>query len=154
MAAKFGYGDVQYSALNHTPGRRMRTLLLALVFTTSLFIIHSLLPFKADPVNEGPVITHPVNAYPSHADPVNPDPTNIDRVKADPINPPPAHCAVTGRGINEKKKVHGKNWIVVTTVNDPTDAMDLLCNLEGWNVRTPPQNRITLDTPLLLFFYA
>ncbi|KAF9980620.1 hypothetical protein BGZ65_004878 [Modicella reniformis] len=33
-----------------------------------------------------------------------------------------------------KKKILGKQWIVVTTINSPTDAMDLLCNLAGWNV--------------------
>ncbi|KAG0247488.1 hypothetical protein DFQ27_001931, partial [Actinomortierella ambigua] len=36
--------------------------------------------------------------------------------------------------IDEKRRIVGKQWIVVTTINPPTDAMDLLCNLEGWNV--------------------
>jgi len=123
MAAKFSFGDVQYSALNHTPGtRRMWSFLLfllALVSATSLFVIYYLFPFNTDPTNTDPINTHPINT--------------------DSINPPPDHCAVTGNTINEKKKILGKNWIVVTTVNDPTDAMDLLCNLERWNVRTPLQ---------------
>ncbi|KAG0259631.1 hypothetical protein DFQ27_003957 [Actinomortierella ambigua] len=43
-------------------------------------------------------------------------------------------CARNQQQIDEKRRVVGKQWIVVTTINPPTDAMDLLCNLEGWNV--------------------
>ncbi|KAF9315390.1 hypothetical protein BG003_003098 [Podila horticola] len=45
-----------------------------------------------------------------------------------------ANCAITSRELDEKRRTVGKNWIVVTTINQPTDAMDLLCNLQGWNV--------------------
>ncbi|KAF9934697.1 hypothetical protein BGZ67_003758 [Mortierella alpina] len=44
------------------------------------------------------------------------------------------HCAITNTELDNKRKIAGKNWIVVTTINQPTDAMKLLCNLEGWNV--------------------
>ncbi|KAF9926146.1 hypothetical protein BGZ67_008252, partial [Mortierella alpina] len=43
------------------------------------------------------------------------------------------YCAVINEELDKKRKTVGKNWIVVTTINQPTDAMDLLCNLEGWN---------------------
>ncbi|KAF9926148.1 hypothetical protein BGZ67_008254 [Mortierella alpina] len=45
-----------------------------------------------------------------------------------------ANCSIVNKELDEKRKTTGKNWIVVTTINQPTDAMDLLCNLEGWNV--------------------
>ncbi|KAG0097462.1 hypothetical protein BGZ93_002696 [Podila epicladia] len=44
------------------------------------------------------------------------------------------NCAITNKELEEKRKTVGKNWIVVTTINQPTDAMELLCNLQGWNV--------------------
>jgi len=44
-------------------------------------------------------------------------------------------------GLVGKRKIVGENWIVVTTINEPTDAMDLLCNLEGWNVSGYPDQK-------------
>ncbi|KAG0043384.1 hypothetical protein BGZ83_011470 [Gryganskiella cystojenkinii] len=45
-----------------------------------------------------------------------------------------ADCSILSKGLDQKRKTFGKSWIVVTTINQPTAAMDLLCNLEGWNV--------------------
>lgn len=44
-------------------------------------------------------------------------------------------CTVVNEQITKKKATTGNHWIVVTTINPPTDAMEILCNLEGWNVR-------------------
>ncbi|GJJ75015.1 hypothetical protein EMPS_07373 [Entomortierella parvispora] len=98
MAARFSFGDVNYTALSHNTGnRRFWIGLLALAIASTLILVHTLF-------------------------------------LSNPINSPPGHCATTSHGINEKKKVIGKNWIVITTINPPTDAMELLCNLEGWHV--------------------
>ncbi|KAI9233604.1 MAG: hypothetical protein BYD32DRAFT_465177 [Podila humilis] len=43
-------------------------------------------------------------------------------------------CTVVNEQITKKRATTGNNWIVVTTINPPTDAMEILCNLEGWNV--------------------
>ncbi|KAF9976477.1 hypothetical protein BGZ73_008480, partial [Actinomortierella ambigua] len=43
------------------------------------------------------------------------------------------NCSATNKVLDEKRKIVGNQWIVVTTINTPTDAMDLLCNLQGWN---------------------
>ncbi|KAI9241338.1 MAG: hypothetical protein BYD32DRAFT_433235 [Podila humilis] len=45
-----------------------------------------------------------------------------------------ADCASTDKELDEKRKTVGTNWIVVTTINQPTAAMELLCTLEGWNM--------------------
>ncbi|GJJ73340.1 hypothetical protein EMPS_05698 [Entomortierella parvispora] len=44
------------------------------------------------------------------------------------------HCPALANELDNKRLIKGKSWIVVTTINDPTDAMDLLCNLKDWNV--------------------
>ncbi|KAF9375959.1 hypothetical protein CPC16_000440 [Podila verticillata] len=49
-------------------------------------------------------------------------------------NSDPNRCVGLNEGLAKKSEVVGKNWIVVTTINPPTDAMNLLCNLPEWNV--------------------
>lgn len=46
-------------------------------------------------------------------------------------------CTIVNEQITKKKTITGSEWIVVTTIHPPTDAMEILCNLEGWNVRFP-----------------
>lgn len=55
------------------------------------------------------------------------DPNTID-------NNDPNRCVSLNEGLAKKSEIVGKNWIVVTTINQPTDAMKLLCNLPEWNV--------------------
>lgn len=46
----------------------------------------------------------------------------------------PSRCTGPYESLVQKYTTFGKRWIVVTTINQPTDAMELLCNLPGWNV--------------------
>ncbi|KAI9236926.1 MAG: hypothetical protein BYD32DRAFT_462048 [Podila humilis] len=46
----------------------------------------------------------------------------------------PSRCVGPYESLVEKYTTFGKKWIVVTTINQPTDAMEILCNLPGWNV--------------------
>ncbi|KFH71703.1 hypothetical protein MVEG_01998 [Podila verticillata NRRL 6337] len=45
----------------------------------------------------------------------------------------PNRCIGPNESLAKKYETVGKNWIVVTTINQPTEAMELVCNLPGWN---------------------
>ncbi|KAF9162200.1 hypothetical protein DFQ26_003767, partial [Actinomortierella ambigua] len=101
MAIQFSFGDVRYSALNHTArNKRLWGAFAGLCFLLALSLIH---------------------IYSNHT------PTS----KPAPIA---ANCAAIAPRLSAKRKTVGVHWIVVTTINPPTDAMRLLCDLEGWNV--------------------
>ena len=52
------------------------------------------------------------------------------------IDSDPNICLGPNESLAKKYQTVGKKWIVVTTINQPTDAMQLLCNLPDWNVRS------------------
>jgi len=55
------------------------------------------------------------------------------------LPPVKVDCGRKIKELDDKRRINGKSWIVVTTINHPTDAMDLLCTLEGWNVSANPK---------------
>lgn len=61
------------------------------------------------------------------------------------------NCEITNKELDEKRRAVGQNWIVVTTINQPTDAMDLLCNLQGWNVSTRGRSQLCCGHGLFCF---
>ncbi|KAF8950051.1 hypothetical protein BGZ52_003934 [Haplosporangium bisporale] len=105
MTAQFSFSDVRYSALNRNGTRNKR--LWTILFAVFFFLVLALIHI------------HFLSRLQDDRD------TKITT---------PANCIAVKKELDEKKKTVGENWIVVTTINQPTDAMDLLCNLEGWNV--------------------